>query len=182
MALAAARGAALVKHPIPRLITLTGSVRAGKEIFHIPGRPPMALPHRSPTLYFIQRLRDEAHRFAITYHRLLRDRKTTNSALDLIPGIGRVKKLALLHHFPSVDHIRNAGATKQPQHPASPPTPTQTCGAAPHRTTVAPMTTPAPLRQRRRLTPRAWRKPTCTPNPHAVRPCTHGVLTTHHRH
>ena len=56
------------------------------------------------------RVRDEAHRFAITYHRLLRDRKTTKSELDLIPGIGRIKKLSLLHRFGSVAQIRLATA------------------------------------------------------------------------
>jgi len=66
------------------------------------------LSRKSPALKLLQRVRDEAHRFAITYHRLLRDQRTTASELDLIPGIGRVKKLSLLHHFGSVKAIRNA--------------------------------------------------------------------------
>ncbi|MCP4292173.1 MAG: excinuclease ABC subunit UvrC [bacterium] len=66
------------------------------------------LPHSSEALKLLQRVRDEAHRFAITYHRLLRDQKTTASELDLIPGIGKMKKLALLHHFSSVAQIRLA--------------------------------------------------------------------------
>jgi len=70
----------------------------------------LKLPRRSPALKLLQRVRDEAHRFAITYHRLLRDQRTTASELDLIPGIGRVKKLALLHHFGSVAAIRIATA------------------------------------------------------------------------
>ena len=67
------------------------------------------LSHGSEALKLLQRVRDEAHRFAITYHRLLRDRSTTASELDLIPGIGRIKKLSLLHHFGSVARIRAAG-------------------------------------------------------------------------
>ncbi len=68
------------------------------------------LPHSSEALKLLQRVRDEAHRFAITYHRLVRDKRTTASELDLIPGIGDMKKLALLHHFGSVAQIRKAGA------------------------------------------------------------------------
>ncbi len=67
------------------------------------------LPRHSEALKLLQRLRDEAHRFAITYHRLLRDRSTLSSELDLIPGIGQTKKLSLLHHFGSVEQIRRAG-------------------------------------------------------------------------
>ncbi len=66
------------------------------------------LARGSEALKLLQRVRDEAHRFAITYHRLLRDRKTTASELDLIPGIGQIKKLSLLHHFGSVTRIRTA--------------------------------------------------------------------------
>lgn len=69
------------------------------------------LPRSSEALKLLQRVRDEAHRFAITYHRLVRDRRTTASELDLIPGIGNMKKLALLHHFGSVEQIRKAEGT-----------------------------------------------------------------------
>jgi len=68
------------------------------------------LSRNSEALKLLQRVRDEAHRFAITYHRLVRDRRTTASELDLIPGIGNMKKLALLHHFSSVEQIRKADA------------------------------------------------------------------------
>ena len=71
---------------------------------------PLALPRTSEALKLLQRVRNEAHRFAITYHRLLRDQRTQASALDAIPGIGRVKKLSLLHHFGSVAQIRRASA------------------------------------------------------------------------
>ncbi len=70
----------------------------------------ISLGRRSEALKLLQRVRDEAHRFAITYHRLLRDRRTTASELDNIPGIGPHKKLALLHHFGSVARIRAATA------------------------------------------------------------------------
>ncbi len=68
------------------------------------------LSRRNEGLKLLQRVRDEAHRFAITYHRLLRDHLTTSSELDLIPGIGQVKKLSLLHHFGSVQRIAAAPA------------------------------------------------------------------------
>ena len=68
----------------------------------------LSLSRRSEALKLLQRVRDEAHRFAITYHRLLRDQGTLASELDLIPGIGRIKKLSLLHHFGSVARIRAA--------------------------------------------------------------------------
>lgn len=70
----------------------------------------LRLSRRNPALLLLQRVRDEAHRFALTYHRLLRDQRMTASELDRIPGIGRVKKLALLHHFGSVDAVRRATA------------------------------------------------------------------------
>jgi len=70
----------------------------------------LKLPRRSEALKLLQRVRDEAHRFAITYHRLLRDQRTTASELDLIPGIGRVKKLSLLHHFGSAKAVAAASA------------------------------------------------------------------------
>ncbi|MBU2501484.1 excinuclease ABC subunit UvrC [bacterium] len=72
-------------------------------------RGTLNLSRHSEALRLLQRVRDEAHRFAITYHRLLRGRSSIASELDLIPGIGKAKKLALLHHFGSVARIRAAG-------------------------------------------------------------------------
>jgi excinuclease ABC subunit C len=80
-----------------------------EELIVREGGPPLRLSRGSGALQLLQRVRDEAHRFAITYHRLLRDQRTTASALDAIPGIGKVKKLSLLHHFGSVEAIRRAG-------------------------------------------------------------------------
>jgi len=74
---------------------------AGRERFFMPGRPPFSLEPRDPVLYFLQRLRDEAHRFAIGTHRTRRANELTRSALDEVPGIGASRKRALLHHFGS---------------------------------------------------------------------------------
>ncbi|HWD64595.1 MAG TPA: excinuclease ABC subunit UvrC [Solirubrobacteraceae bacterium] len=79
-----------------------------EEVF-IPGRPePLALPHDTPELQLLQRLRDEAHRFAITHHRQRRDRAMTASVLDELPGVGPARKRALLTHFGSPDAIMSA--------------------------------------------------------------------------
>jgi excinuclease ABC subunit C len=74
---------------------------AGRERFFVPGKPPFSLEPRDPVLYFLQRLRDEAHRFAIGTHRTRRAADLTRSALDEVPGIGAARKRALLHHFGS---------------------------------------------------------------------------------
>ncbi|MEL6477385.1 MAG: excinuclease ABC subunit UvrC [Pseudomonadota bacterium] len=82
---------------------------AGKEEFHAPGRRPFALPFRSPTLYFIQRLRDEAHRYAIGAHRAKRAKSVAATPLDEIPGIGPTRKRALLARFGSAKAVSRAG-------------------------------------------------------------------------
>jgi excinuclease ABC subunit C len=81
---------------------------AGRETFFIPGQAPIRLPPRDPALYFVQRLRDEAHRFAIGAHRAKRKRELTKSPLDEIPGIGPSRKRALLHHFGTMKAIERA--------------------------------------------------------------------------
>jgi excinuclease ABC subunit C len=82
---------------------------AGREWFHTEGRPAFQLPPRDPVLYFLQRLRDEAHRFAITTHRNSRSKKITTSELDEVPGIGAARKRALLMHFGSARAVKAAG-------------------------------------------------------------------------
>lgn len=82
---------------------------AGREWFHMAGREPFQLPSRDPVLYFLQRLRDEAHRFAITTHRNARSKKITTSELDDISGIGAARKKALLMHFGSARAVKGAG-------------------------------------------------------------------------
>jgi excinuclease ABC subunit C len=81
---------------------------AGRETFFVPGQAPIKLPPRDPALYFVQRLRDEAHRFAIGAHRARRKRELTRNPLDEIPGIGPSRKRALLHHFGTVKAVSRA--------------------------------------------------------------------------
>ena len=81
---------------------------AGKEEFHRTGQRPMALRHNDPVLYFIQRLRDEAHRFAIGTHRAKRSKAVTASPLDEIAGVGASRKRALLAHFGSAKAVSRA--------------------------------------------------------------------------
>ncbi|GAB1381177.1 excinuclease ABC subunit UvrC [Pararhodobacter aggregans] len=81
----------------------------GREEFHRPGARPFALRHNDPVLYFVQRLRDEAHRFAIGTHRAARAKATTSTPLDEVPGIGAARKRALLQHFGSAKAVTRAG-------------------------------------------------------------------------
>ncbi len=81
---------------------------AGKEEFHRPGRRPFALRHNDPVLYFVQRLRDEAHRFAIGAHRAKRAKAVGATPLDEIPGVGATRKRALLAHFGSAKAVGRA--------------------------------------------------------------------------
>jgi excinuclease ABC subunit C len=82
---------------------------AGRERFFVPGRAPFSLEPRDPVLYFLQRLRDEAHRFAIGTHRARRTKAIGQSPLDEIAGIGARRKQALLHHFGSARTVARAG-------------------------------------------------------------------------
>ena len=82
---------------------------AGRERLFRPGLAPLTLDSQDPVLYFIQRLRDEAHRFAIGTHRAKRGKATGRSTLDDIPGVGGKRKRALLHHFGSAREVAQAG-------------------------------------------------------------------------
>jgi excinuclease ABC subunit C len=82
---------------------------AGRERFFVPGKAPFGLEPNNPVLYFLQRLRDEAHRFAIGSHRTKRAQAIGRSLLDEIPGIGALRKKALLHHFGSARAVAEAG-------------------------------------------------------------------------
>ena len=84
---------------------------AGKEEFHRPGTRPFALRHNDPVLYFVQRLRDEAHRWAIGAHRAKRAKAVSATPLDDIPGVGAGRKRALLAHFGSAKAVSRAGLT-----------------------------------------------------------------------
>ncbi len=80
-----------------------------EELLFLPDQPrPVRLPKESPEMYLVQRIRDEAHRFAISYQRRLRGKSMIRSRLEDIPGIGMKRRRALLKHFGSIDAIRNA--------------------------------------------------------------------------
>jgi excinuclease ABC subunit C len=89
-------------------VPLAGLAKRFEELY-VPGRSdPIVLPRRSQALYLVQRIRDEAHRFAITYHRTVRGKRALASVFDEVPGIGPARKRALLKRFGSVRHIREA--------------------------------------------------------------------------
>ncbi len=89
-------------------VPLSGLAKRFEELY-VPGRSdPIVLPRRSQGLYLVQRIRDEAHRFAITYHRQVRGKRALRSELDDVPGIGSGRKKALLKRFGSVRRIREA--------------------------------------------------------------------------
>lgn len=95
---------------IPLVAVAKGPDRdAGREWFHRDGHAPFQLPPRDPVLYYLQRLRDEAHRFAVTTHRAGRSKALVRSELDDVPGVGSATKRALLNHFGSARGVRNAG-------------------------------------------------------------------------
>jgi excinuclease ABC subunit C len=81
---------------------------AGRETFFLPGRESFKLPPRDPVLYFVERLRDEAHRFAIGSHRARRARDLREAGLQEISGIGPTRKRALLHHFGTLKAVERA--------------------------------------------------------------------------
>jgi excinuclease ABC subunit C len=96
-------------HGLPMVAIAKGPDRdAGRETFFLPGRAPFKLPPRDPVLYFVERLRDEAHRFAIGSHRQKRQRNLREAGLQEIPGIGPTRKRALLHHFGTLKAIERA--------------------------------------------------------------------------
>jgi excinuclease ABC subunit C len=91
-------------HDLP----LAGIAKEREELF-LPGvAAPIVLPVTSSALYLVQRLRDEAHRFAITYHRDLRSKRQTRSAFDDLPGVGPKRRRALLRVFGSTKRVRDA--------------------------------------------------------------------------
>jgi excinuclease ABC subunit C len=101
--------AALGVTGVPLVAIAKGPDRdAGRETFFMPGRAPFKLPPRDPLLYFIERLRDEAHRFAIGSHRTRRKKDIRESGLQEIPGIGPTRKRALLRHFGTLKAIERA--------------------------------------------------------------------------
>jgi excinuclease ABC subunit C len=92
-----------------------------EEVFLPDGGSPVLLPHDTPELQLLQRVRDEAHRFAITHHRIRRDRAMTESIMDELPGIGPARKRALLKHFGSPDAVLGASREELERVPGLPP-------------------------------------------------------------
>jgi excinuclease ABC subunit C len=91
-------------------VALCGLAKRLEEVW-LPGRPdPVVLPRTSEGLYLLQRVRDEAHRFAVTFHRQSRSRSMLQSTLDGVPGLGEHRQKALLRHFGSLKRLRAAGA------------------------------------------------------------------------
>ncbi|HET6551721.1 MAG TPA: helix-hairpin-helix domain-containing protein, partial [Solirubrobacter sp.] len=91
-----------------------------EEVF-LPGvDAPVVLPHETPELQLLQRVRDEAHRFAITHHRIRRDKAMTESIMDELPGVGPARKRALLKHFGSPDAVLGASREELEQVPGVP--------------------------------------------------------------
>jgi excinuclease ABC subunit C len=90
-------------------VAMVGLAKRLEEVW-VPGQEfPVILPRTSEGLYLLQRVRDEAHRFAITFHRQRRSKAMTASVLDDIPGLGQTRRKALLKHFGSVKKVRLAG-------------------------------------------------------------------------
>ncbi len=96
-------------HDVPVVAISKGPDRnAGREVFHLPGGREFSLPPNSPVLFYLQRLRDEAHRFAIGAHRQKRAKSMATSPLDDVPGIGPSRKRALLMHFGTGRAVKGA--------------------------------------------------------------------------
>ncbi|MFT7839018.1 excinuclease ABC subunit UvrC [Saccharothrix sp. BKS2] len=89
-------------------VAVVGLAKRLEEVW-VPGEPdPVILPRTSEALYLLQRVRDEAHRFAVAYHRQKRSKRMTTSALDDVPGLGQTRRAALLKHFGSLKRLREA--------------------------------------------------------------------------
>ena len=87
-------------------ISVVGLAKRFEEVYRPGESEPVRIPRDSPALYLLQHVRDEAHRFAITYHRSLRDKKMTASVLDEVPGLGPARRTRLIKHFGSVKKLR----------------------------------------------------------------------------
>ena len=96
---------------LDRGVAVVSLAKRIEEVF-LPGvREPVRMPHDTPELQLMQRVRDEAHRFAITHHRIRRDKAMTESIMDDLPGVGPTRKRALLRHFGSPEAM--LGATRE---------------------------------------------------------------------
>jgi excinuclease ABC subunit C len=91
-------------------VPLASLAKREEELWRPGWDEPVVLPSGSPSLYLVKRVRDEAHRFAVEYHRELRGKAMTASVLDEIPGVGPKRKKALLKHFGGIRKLRAASA------------------------------------------------------------------------
>jgi excinuclease ABC subunit C len=123
-------------------VSLCGLAKRLEEVW-LPGESePVILPRTSEALYLLQRVRDEAHRFAITYHRQKRSRSMVESVLDDVPGLGETRRKALLRHFGSLKRLRAATASQIAEVPGVGPRTAEAIVAALHEP-AAPPATPA---------------------------------------
>jgi excinuclease ABC subunit C len=119
-------------------ITLCGLAKRLEEVW-LPGDEyPVILPRTSEGLYLLQRVRDEAHRFAITYHRERRSKRMTTSALDAIPGLGAARRKALLAHFGSLKRLAAATPEEITEVPGIGPRTAEAIASALHTESVSP--------------------------------------------
>ena len=91
-------------------IPVCGLAKSDEEVFVPWDDTPVVLPSGSPSLYLIKQVRDESHRFAITFHRDLRTKAQSVSVLDEVPGVGPTRKKAIMRHFGSMKRLRAASA------------------------------------------------------------------------
>jgi excinuclease ABC subunit C len=99
---------ALVDTPLAT-VPVVGLAKRLEEVVRL-GAPPLRLSRRSPALKLLQRVRDEAHRFAVSYHRMLRGKAARDSALEQVPGLGPKRRALLLRRFGSVERLRQQPA------------------------------------------------------------------------
>jgi excinuclease ABC subunit C len=124
-------------------VSLVGLAKRLEEVWLPNEDYPTILPRTSEALYLLQRVRDEAHRFAITYHRQKRSRSMTESALDGIPGLGETRRKALLRHFGSVKKLRTATPEQLAEVAGIGPTLARTIAEALSSTSKSSASTPA---------------------------------------
>ena len=111
---------AALRPALDRGVAVISLAKRLEEVF-VPGRrDPIVLAHDTPALQLLQRIRDEAHRFAITHHRQRRDRAMTSSLLDELPGVGPARKRALVTHFGSPDAVLAASVEQLQSVPGLP--------------------------------------------------------------
>jgi excinuclease ABC subunit C len=111
---------AMQEFELPRVAVIALAKRV-EEVF-LPGRAdPVVLPEHSPGLQLLQRVRDEAHRFAVTFHRQRRDAASRESMFDQLPGVGPVRRRALLRHFGSAERVLAASEEELEGVPGVPP-------------------------------------------------------------